>query len=287
MPEHDPLESRLRQALGSVDGEWEPTAARRVRVLSGVHHRLRRRQVIAGAAAVVVIAVPVAVSAVALSGGGPPSHSEATGAASRNAAQSPGASGSSPSRGAATHPSSAAGPASSALVPPGPAVSPCGVAASSTSSSAAVRVVVGSGRAVCAGVVTVEDQRGLATLSRGANSSSTAFAPTGTESQDQAVPSTTAAPPVVMLRVGERLRITLPSSGSDRLAWTAPTATTGAGFVGAQSQQQSRTGGATAVFVGRRSGTVVIGAAELERCSGSDSLCGTALATYQLTVEVR
>jgi hypothetical protein len=148
-------------------------------------------------------------------------------------------------------------------------------------------VVIGTGRAVCAGVVSVDDEGGLAALSQGRTSSSTSFAPSGSEGRDQTVPSATAAPPVVTLHVGERLRITLPGTGSARLAWTAPAVGTGAGVVGATTQHQSGTGGATAVLVGRRSGTAVIGATELERCSHGDALCGTALATYQLTVEVR
>ncbi len=301
MPDHDrfePLDDRLRGALGSVEGDWTPTPARRVRVLSAVHHRLRRRQFVVTAVVVALVALPLVGTAVVL-GTRPGSNTTASADHAVGRTAVPGA-------GSA----SAASPAApGAHAPIAPDLSLCGSGA-----PASARVVVGSGPARCAGSVQVLNPGGVAAFASSGAGQPTATVPPGVQGASQnptsnsaptpdatpgatpgatlgAPPSSTATPATITVRVGERLTVTLPGTGSSRLAWTAPAVVqTGATTLGTVAQSNAASGAATGfVFVARRApGSTVIGATELAaRCPTGAAVCGGALASYQVTVEVR
>jgi hypothetical protein len=119
------LDERLRDALGSVDGDWETTPARRVRLLAAVHHQQRRRRqaVLASAA---VIAAAAVVTGVTLRGGGPGTTS------------------------AARTPHQAARDAGGSAAPAAPSAS---AATAAPAAACPAKVRIGSGPARCAGSI--------------------------------------------------------------------------------------------------------------------------------------
>ena len=234
------LDQRLRDVLSSVDGDWEPTTARRVRILAAVHHvQRRRRQTLLAVASAAVIAA-AALTGVALAGGDTPTVTRASGA----------------------HGS--------------PARAPSAPSAASAASPQCVMVQIGSAPARCAGTV-APFEFGTDNTS---NAQASTEAPLATGS-----PASIKAAAMITARVGQRVRVTLPSATGPHLAWTVP-ASTPSGLTRTHARGPSGSGSTSATFVARRPGTWVIAASELERCESRSGVCGGPFATYALHMEV-